>query len=153
MHPPNDLPPDWKFTPGDGDFWSGWGGPALGVVAMIGGGLLLRLFPESSMRRPTLAVFSIGLGFDLLSAFGYIMTLITGRNHSGIPIVGMIIYTFAWLIVPRPVILPSFEGHTSLWLHKFIDLFALALFHLICHAPLWLFGRSLSPRDQSGADR
>ena len=91
-------------------------------------------------------LLAIGLVFDAFSAFFYTLGLATRRNVSGLPVIGLLFYAWAWLAWPRAVLVTMSGGMGILWLCKLADLVALVGFHLLFHVPFWTLLHHFPPR-------
>ena len=116
--------------------WKEWGEGVIPLTAVatlsIAGWRYRGVQPLLSM-----GLLAIGLMFDILSAFFYTLGLVTRRHVSGLPVLGLLCYVWAWLALPRAVLITVSGGIGNLWLCKLADLVPLVGFHLLFHTPFW----------------
>jgi hypothetical protein len=118
-------------------WWEQWRGVFAFCGVVAGSSSLIWHSPAAHWTIPIL--LGLGLFHDVFSAVCYSASFIQRRHVSGLPLIGMIFYTWAWLCYPRGVLWNAGDGLGLLWISKLLDLIGLAVFHLLFHLPFSFF--------------
>jgi hypothetical protein len=80
-------------------------------------------------------ILGVGVCFDLFSVFCYLMTFLTGKYHSGLPIVGLVCYASFLLAYRKSLLAPEESALSVILLNKVLEGLLLTGFHVLCQLP------------------
>ena len=92
-------------------------------------------FVPDRLNAMVMWILGVGVFFDLVSLFCYFMTFLTGKYHSGLPLLGLVCYAWFLLAYRKSLFVPEESALSAILFYKLFEGLLLAGFHVLCHLP------------------